>query len=63
MFSVSLGKQSNPKRKQKQCLAKFGGTNKEYYGIFRSGLFQLKQTTEKIEQQTPILDFIEPLKG
>jgi len=58
-----LGNRVIPRENKNSAHAGFGGTNGEYYGIFRSGLFQLKQTTEKIEQQTPILDFIEPLKG
>ena len=28
--------------------AKLGGTNKEYYGIFRSGLFEIVITTQRI---------------
>ena len=28
-----------PKEKENNAYAKFGATNKEYYGIFRSGLF------------------------
>ena len=35
---VSLGTYSGPKRKQNNASAKFGGTNKECYGIFESGL-------------------------
>ena len=41
LFPVSLGAFNDPKKKQKQCLCKSwggGGTNKDYYGIFRSGL-------------------------
>ena len=28
-----------PRENRNNAYAKFGGTNKEYYGIFRSGLF------------------------
>ena len=28
-----------PRENKNNAYAKFGGTNKEYYGIFRSGLF------------------------
>ena len=29
-----------PRENQNNAYAKFGGTNKEYYGIFESGLFE-----------------------
>ena len=31
-----------PREYKNNAYAKFGGTNKEYYGIFRSGLLQLR---------------------
>ena len=31
--------------------AKFGGTNKEYYGIFRTGLFKKLETKDKFKPQ------------
>ena len=30
-----------PRENKNNAYAKFGGTNKEYYGIFRIGLFQV----------------------
>ena len=30
-----------PRENKNNAYAKFGGTNKEYYGIFRSGLLNL----------------------
>ena len=30
-----------PREYKNNAYAKFGGTNKEYYGIFRSGLFKI----------------------
>ena len=42
---VSLETYNGPKRKQKQCLCIIWGTNKEYYGIFRSGLFRSTLST------------------
>ena len=30
-----------PRENKNNVYAKFGGTNKDYYGIFRSGLLQL----------------------
>ena len=33
--------------------AKFGRTNKEYYGIFRSGLYNLRNVEAKLELPLP----------
>jgi len=42
LFPVSLETFNGPKRKKKDnANTKFGGTNKEYNGIFRNGLFSL----------------------
>ena len=32
-----------PKENENNAYAKFGGTNKEYYGVFRSGLLNLNR--------------------
>ena len=37
-----------PRENKNKAFAKFGGTNKEYYGIFRTGLyFQYKRARLK----------------
>ena len=33
-----------PRENKNNAYAKFGGTNKAYYGIFRTGLFSLNST-------------------
>ena len=33
-----------PRENKTRAYAKFGGTNKEYYGIFESGLFETRKT-------------------
>ena len=38
-FQFLLGITKAPKENKNSAYAKFGGTNKEYSGIFRSGLF------------------------
>ena len=38
-FQFLLGNRVVPRENKNNAHAKFGGTNKEYYGIFRSGLF------------------------
>ena len=37
-FQFVLGLTMVPRENKNNAYAKFGGTNKEYYGIFRSGL-------------------------
>ena len=37
-FQFLLGLTMVPRENKNNAYAKFGGTNKEYYGIFRSGL-------------------------
>ena len=41
VFPVSLGKTMVPRENKNNAYAKFegGGTNKEYYGIYQSGVF------------------------
>lgn len=39
-FQFPLGLTMVPRENKNNAYAKFGGTNKEYYGIFRTGLFQ-----------------------
>ena len=39
-FQFLLGITKAPRENKNNAYAKFGGTNKEYYGIFRSGLFR-----------------------
>ena len=34
-----------PRENKNNAYAKFGGTNKEYYGIFRTGLFSHRSST------------------
>ena len=36
-----------PRENKKNAYAKFGGTNKEYYGIFRTGLERHVARTER----------------
>ena len=43
-FQFLLGLTLVPKENENNAYAKFGGTNKEYYGIFRSGLWKLKNS-------------------
>ena len=38
-FQFLLGHTMVPRENKNNAYANFGGTNKEYYGIFRSGLF------------------------
>ena len=38
-FQLLLGIKKAPGENKNSAYAKFGGTNKEYYGIFRSGLY------------------------
>ena len=38
-FQFLLGLTMVPRENKNNAYAKFGGTNKEYYGIFRTGLF------------------------
>ena len=38
-FQFLLGITKAPRENKNNAYAKFGGTNKEYYGIFRSGLY------------------------
>ena len=47
-FHVSLGT-SNPRRRKQtnNAYAEFEGTDKEYYGIFRSGLLHWEKENEK----------------
>ena len=40
-FQFLLGMTKAPRENKNNAYAKFGGTNKEYYGIFRSGLLAL----------------------
>ena len=37
-FQFLLGNRVVPRENKNNAYAKFGGTNKEYYGIFRTGL-------------------------
>ena len=37
-FQFLLGLKMAPRENKNNAYAKFGGTNKEYYGIFRTGL-------------------------
>ena len=39
-FQFLLGFKMVPRENKNNTYAKFGGTNKEYYGIFRSGLWR-----------------------
>ena len=39
-FQFLMGLTMVPREEKHNACAKFGGTNKEYYGIFRSGLFK-----------------------
>ena len=47
-FCFLLGPLYVPRGTGNNAYVKFGGTNKEYYGIFRSGLLKNKHTTETI---------------
>ena len=43
-FQFLLGITMVRRENKNNAYAKFGGTNKEYYGIFRTGLFKLLKT-------------------
>ena len=45
-----------PREKKKHSYAKFGGKNKEYYGIFRSGVLVMMQTDDSLD--TALLNFV-----
>ena len=38
-----------PRENKNNAYEKFGGTNKEYYGIFQNGLLWTSQVTTKFE--------------
>ena len=45
LFQFLLRLRMVPRENKSNAYAKFGGTNKEYYGIFRSGLFRSTLST------------------
>ena len=45
---------SVPRETANNAYAKFGGTNKEYYGIFRSGLFIILLSLCKLAYQASL---------
>ena len=51
-FQFLLRLTTVPRENENNAYAKFGGTNKEYYGIFRSGLLVRKWNSQSWEQQT-----------
>ena len=49
-FQFFMGLTMVPRENKNNAYAKFGGTNKEYYGIFRSGLWRTDaQITSSLE--------------
>ena len=47
-FQFLLGLTMVPRKNKSNAFAKFGGTNKEYYGLFQSGLFKATRLAASI---------------
>ena len=46
-FQFLYGRTMVPRENKNNAYAKFGGTNKEYYGIFRTGLYFITDFASK----------------
>ena len=55
--SFLMGLTRVPRENKNNAYAKFGGTNKEYYGIFRSSLWQLLQKSTPVVRRKVLFFF------